>query len=290
MFSNELFWHINRNFLNFRGRLKKRGPLDKAYNPNKLQEINIRRPYPFLCGVLTNGHRSETGSGLASFSMFPKEVQTHIKSVVNHLPNGEKVDVNKVSEAVQSDMVPTKVLENIKESNNAMTPSPNSYDSSTLLTNEHYTRNEHTLLYSKYEVDGYGDSKQLSEILGDQQFMPAYLGDQQFMPAYRPDITYESAYQQMLYTTTSTDMNTTETQKYQDLYNYNQCFYGGGQSNPSWNNCDNNKCSPYALDWYKVYSVLQTSKEEMVNSLCSFPVTGDYNYPAFEAYSCSATY
>ena len=62
----------------FRGRLKKRGPHDKAYNPAKLQEINVRRPYPFICGVLTNQHNFQPRSQ-------PAEVQRHVTSVFEHM-------------------------------------------------------------------------------------------------------------------------------------------------------------------------------------------------------------
>lgn len=38
----------------FRGRLKKRGPSDIAYTVEKLEEVNTRRPYPFLYGLLSS--------------------------------------------------------------------------------------------------------------------------------------------------------------------------------------------------------------------------------------------
>ena len=63
-----------------RGRLKKRGPHDKAYNPEKLQEINVRRPYPFLCGVISNQQHFQPRSQ-------PPEVQRHVASLFGHLPH-----------------------------------------------------------------------------------------------------------------------------------------------------------------------------------------------------------
>ena len=37
-----------------RGRLKRRGPADTAYTSDKLKELNTRRPYPFLYGLLSS--------------------------------------------------------------------------------------------------------------------------------------------------------------------------------------------------------------------------------------------
>ena len=40
----------------FRGRLKRRGPADSAFTAEKLKELNSKRPYPFLSGLLTSSH------------------------------------------------------------------------------------------------------------------------------------------------------------------------------------------------------------------------------------------
>ena len=39
-----------------RGRLKRRGPADSAFTTEKLKELNSKRPYPFLSGLLTSSH------------------------------------------------------------------------------------------------------------------------------------------------------------------------------------------------------------------------------------------
>ena len=89
----------------FRGRLKKRGPQDKAYHPTKLQEINIRRPYPFLCGVLTSGYHQHNIDGSRSlFSMYPREVQTHIKKIIPQLQEQGQLQATKIKATTSRDM------------------------------------------------------------------------------------------------------------------------------------------------------------------------------------------
>ena len=45
-----------------RGRLKRRGPTDTAYTEDKLKELHNRRPYPFLYGLLSSVHTSQSHS------------------------------------------------------------------------------------------------------------------------------------------------------------------------------------------------------------------------------------
>ena len=63
----------------FRGRLKKRGTADSAYNPVKLDELNTRRPYPFLYGMLSSLHYQNTGGyRQEALALYPKEIQNSV--------------------------------------------------------------------------------------------------------------------------------------------------------------------------------------------------------------------
>ena len=67
----------------FRGRLKKRGSSDMAYNPMKLSELNNRRPYPFLNGMLSSMHYQSTPQ-TQPWSAYPDHIQTKAASALDN--------------------------------------------------------------------------------------------------------------------------------------------------------------------------------------------------------------
>ena len=68
----------------YRGRLKKRGPSDKAYNPCKLDELNARRPYPLLYGMISSINHQTPTVCEQIMSMHPESVQQTAQSALAH--------------------------------------------------------------------------------------------------------------------------------------------------------------------------------------------------------------
>ena len=69
-----------------RGRLKRRGPSDSAYNPVKLRELNTRRPYPFLYGAISGGFPQETPLQTALSGGFPQETMNPLQNISRGFP------------------------------------------------------------------------------------------------------------------------------------------------------------------------------------------------------------
>ncbi|KAI0230128.1 hypothetical protein LSAT2_019477, partial [Lamellibrachia satsuma] len=66
-------------FQNRRGRLKRRGPSDKAYTPSKLEELTNRRPYPFIVSQLITRPTSPATlpQGPAAWAMYRQRVSVN---------------------------------------------------------------------------------------------------------------------------------------------------------------------------------------------------------------------